>query len=130
MCSNVPLHSSSKVDSTRYNANGSKTSGIMKNVSKLTPNNHGGQSSRTCHFPSCFKCKQVGYYINECPNRQDDAQGNFAEEEDANEQLEDIEELRYNKYVEEASKEIAPKLDECLVIHRALATPRDDSNEE
>ena len=55
--SNVPLHSSSKADSTRYNVSGSKASKIMKNASKLTPANRGGQSSRTSHLPTCFKCK-------------------------------------------------------------------------
>ncbi|CAL9163076.1 unnamed protein product [Musa hybrid cultivar] len=70
---NVLLHSCSKVGSTCYNASGSKANGIMNNASKLTPTNRGGQSSRTSHPSTCFKCKQVGHHMNECPNKQANA---------------------------------------------------------
>ncbi|CAL9777452.1 unnamed protein product [Musa acuminata subsp. burmannicoides] len=118
----VYLHSSFKVDFA--------PNGIMKNASKLTPTDRGGQSRRISHLPTCFKCKQIGHCMNEYLNRQVDARVNFAEEEDANEQLEDIGEPIYDEYTEEASEEIALEEGECLVIHKALATPRDDSNEE
>lgn len=70
----VPLHSFFKADSAHYNASGSKASGIMKNASKLTLTSHGGQSSCTHHFCTCFTCKQVVQ----------DARVNFVKDEDAN----------------------------------------------
>ena len=81
-------------------------------------------------FLLALNANKIGHCMNEYLNRQVDARVNFAEEEDANEQLEDIGEPIYDEYTEEASKEIALEEGECLVIHKALATPRDDSNEE
>ncbi|CAL9043866.1 unnamed protein product [Musa banksii] len=116
--SNVPLHSSSKVHSARYNGT---------NYKKCIQTN--SYQFRISHLLTCFKCKHVEHYINECPNRQTDARVNFIEKEDANEQLDDIGEPIYDEYPKEAYEEITLE-GECLVIHRVLASLRDDSNEE
>ncbi|XP_059632678.1 uncharacterized protein LOC132275240 [Cornus florida] len=108
------LYPSSKGESSCGGGTNFKFGDASKNSGKSAPTNHvGAQSSRNNNPMSCFKCGQVGHRYNECPK------GVF---DDSNQPI-------YDKECEFEHEEIEPKESKSLVIQRALATPRVESNE-
>ncbi|KAJ8635364.1 hypothetical protein MRB53_009631 [Persea americana] len=125
------LYPPSKSESSRGGHVGSKIGGTNKSTAKPNTSNHGGgQATHTNRFPTCFKCGQGGHYLRDCPKRRVDAHVNLADEEVDGEHEDPFVEPKYDDDDEVEYEEIGPEKGDCLVIQRALTTPKVEEDEE
>ncbi|KAG6478336.1 hypothetical protein ZIOFF_061775 [Zingiber officinale] len=97
-----------------------------KGLSKKSGNKDGAYSASKNKPISCFKCGQLGHYMNECPKRKSDTRAGFVEKKDEERPFEE-DNPRYDDD-EHDREEIKSEEGECLVIQKVLVAPKQDDN--
>ncbi|KAG6527173.1 hypothetical protein ZIOFF_009267 [Zingiber officinale] len=97
-----------------------------KGLSKKSGSKDGAYLASKNKLISCFKCDQLGHYMNECPKRKSDTRARVVEKEEEEPPFEE-DSSRFDDD-EHDREEIEPKEGECLVIQKVLVAPKQDEN--